>query len=212
MVSKALRAQLFAYAFGFGFGGFANAQAPEPTPYVAARAMIEEAQLSDVFEPVEDERISVRHIASGLVCHFSFNNIRAEVVIFSGQQRGDDVGCLHETDIRATTLYATRYDPPMSAEQALDSAIAGIRDRFDDEQPTPALATLQSDALPQPHVAHFLITVRGERWITSALVARSGDWVIKLRYSARAVEDDSLMRHQLEAGAIFTLALLEMRN
>ena len=71
---------------------------------------------------------------------------------------------------------------------------------------------MQSEGLPEARSAHFVVTIRGERWITSALVARSGDWIVKLRYSARAVGDDEIMRHQLEAGAIFTLALMELNR
>jgi hypothetical protein len=69
---------------------------------------------------------------------------------------------------------------------------------------------VSSEGLPQLHVAHFLVTIRDERWITSVLVAQSGDWIYKLRYTARAVEDDDLMRHQLEAAAMLTLVLVEL--
>lgn len=191
--------------------GAANAQ--EPTSIEAARTMIDEAELGDVFEPVaHDSLISARHIASRMICHFSTTDTRSELAVFSTLPRGEDVGCVSDRPDQATTLYATRYNPPMSAEQGLAEAVAGIRHRFADAQPTPALLTMQSESLPRPHVAHFFVTIRGERWISSALVARSGDWVIKLRYSARCIEDDAIMRHQLEAGAIFQLALMEIQR
>ena len=200
-----------AAAVALAFATPADAQT-DGRPYAAARAMIDEAQLGDVFAPVEDDQISVRHMASGLVCRFSRGSARAELTTFSGQPRGDDVGCIRDSADQATTLYATRYAPPISAEQALYEAVAGIRHRFSDARPTPQTVQMSSEGLPEQHVAHFLVTVAGERWITSAIVARSGDWIIKLRYSARAVEDDAVMRHQIEAGAIFTLALLEMNR
>ena len=186
----------------------ALAQAPEQDSAAAARAIIQAADLGDVFVPVEHENVSVRHTASGLVCRF-FGDTR-RVAAFPNLPRGEDVACVDDTDIRYTTLYATRYAPPASPEEALEGAVIAIRQRFADARPTPQTIEMQSEGLPPSRTAQFLITVNGERWITSAHVARVGDWIVKLRYSARCVEDEEIMRHQLEAGAMFTVALMNM--
>jgi hypothetical protein len=209
--SKALLRPII-LAIALAFAGNAGAQ-ERPTNYEAARAMIDRAQLNDVFEPIaHDDVISVRHIASGMVCLFSSGNTRAELTTFSGQPRGDDVGCIRDTEDQWTTLYATRYAPPKSAEEALAEAVAGLRHRFSDAQSTPAVIEMTSEALPPLHVAHFLTTIEDERWITSALVAQTGDWIFKLRYTARATDDEAIRRHQLEASAMLTHVLLRARE
>jgi hypothetical protein len=190
----------------------ALAQAHAPSGVATARALIEADHVGDLFEAVEDANIEVRHKASGLICHFYDNETTQRLLIFSGQPRGYDVGCAREREGQAVTLYATRYTPAISLQQALADAEAGIRNRFSDAQPTPALLSMTSEALPDMRVQHFLVTVRGERWLTSALVAQSREWIIMVRYSQRAVDQDALLQAQLEANAIMTLALLDIRG
>jgi hypothetical protein len=189
---------------------FAGAASAQSERFEAARAMIERAQASGVFEPLEDDNvIMVRHAASGMVCLFSSDNRRAELMLFSsGLPRGDDVGCIRDSQDLWTTLYATRYAQPMSAEQALGEAVAGIQNRFQDAQRTPAIIQMSTESLPPLHVAHFFVTLEGDRWITSALVAQSGDWILKVRYTAPAPDEDAVRRHQLEASAMLAHALL----
>lgn len=205
-MSKCLRSLIVGIAIAITTP--ALAQAPEQDSTAAARAIIQAAGLSDVFAPVEDESVSVRHAASGLVCRFYGETRR--VAVFPNLPRGEDVACVDDTDTRYTTLYATRYAPPPTPEEALAIAVAAIRQRFADARPTPQTVDMQPDSLPRSRSAHFLVTINGERWITSAHVARVGDWTVKLRYSARCMEDREIMRHQLEAGALFTLALMNM--
>jgi hypothetical protein len=199
---------LFA-SIAFSFATPAAAQ--EQTSFATARSMIESAQLTDVFEPVDDEHVTVRHRASGLVCQFFDNETRTQLATFdSGLPRGDDVACVADRDGSATTIYATRYNPRKSAEDALAEAVAGIRHRFPEAHPTPTALSITTEGMPASLVANFLVQVRGERWLTSATVAQSGDWIVKLRFSARALEDDALLRTQLEAGAMFAATLLRM--
>lgn len=197
------------FAIVLAAAGAASAQEP-PENLAAARTIIDRAQLGDVFEPFEDDQISTRHAASGLICHFYPDDTRSEVVIFTASRpRGQDVGCIRDREDQATTLYATRYEPQISAEQALAQAEAAIRQRFGDAQPTPASLVMSSEALPPTLVAHYLITLRGERWLTSVLVAQSGEWIIKLRVTRRAVDAQGLLQAELEANAMMTAALLE---
>lgn len=180
-------------------------------PIERARAMIAEAGVGDLFEPAEDaESIRVRHAASGLICRFYGGEARTRIMTFDGRPRGDDVGCARDTDEQYVTLYATRYSPTISVQQALNDAEEAIRARFSDARPTPSLLSVSSEALPQPSASHFFVTIDGERWITSAIVAQSGDWIIKLRYSAPAPDDQVLTRLQLEAGTTFMLMLMDV--
>jgi len=174
----------------------------------AARALIERAQLSDVFAPFEDDAIAARHAASGLVCRFYPDDTRRELLVFNELPRGEDVGCVRDREGRAITFYATRYAPAISPEQSLAIAVEAIRQRFPDAQPVPATLSVSSEALPPMHVAHFLITVRGERWLTTAIVAQVGDWIYKLRFSARALDADELRAAELEANVLMAGALL----
>lgn len=190
----------------------ALAQESPQTGVVEARTLIEAEGVGDLFETVEDDNIAVRHTASRLTCHFYGNETIRRLVVFSGRPRGDDVGCALEREGQAITLYATRYAPSITAEQALADAEAGIHHRFADARPTPTLLHMTSEELPVPLMRHFLITLAGEQWITSALVAVSGDWVIKIRYTQRAADQDALRRAQLEANAIMMLALTEIRD
>jgi hypothetical protein len=191
---------------------FAQAQVQE-VGIEASRALIEAQGVTDLFEPIDDENsVEVRHAASGLTCHFFGDEWDVRLMTFDGLPRGEDVGCASQRTNRSITLYATRYAPPISTQQALDEAEAGIRDRFTDARPTPALLTMSTEGVPEQLIRHFLIILRDEQWMTSAYVARQGDWIVKLRYTQRAVDQDGLMQAQLEAGAIMALALLEIQD
>jgi hypothetical protein len=204
-----LQGLIFAAAFAAVNPAFA--QTTEPGGGQPAQALLETHGVADLFEVLESDHIKVRHTASRLTCHFYGGETRITIMTFEGSPRGDDVGCNAESDEQhSITLYATRYTPPITIEQSLADAEAGIRNRFSDARPTPTLLTMASEGLPASIARHFLISVQGEQWITSAIVAQSGEWIIKLRYSAPAPDNDGLMRGQLEAGAIFTLALMDI--
>lgn len=200
-----------ALTFSAALAGTAHAQS---APFQAAQAMIERAQAVGVFEPVADDNvITVRHVGSGIVCLFAPGSRRAELSLFeTGLPRGDDVGCVEDSADQWTTVYATRYAQPVSPEEALAGAVAGVRHRFPDARTTPARLQMTTETLPPIHAAHFFITLNDQRWITSALVARSGDWILKVRYSAPAIDEEAVLRHQLEASAMLTHALMRAND
>lgn len=205
-----MRTLLIAAATLFASTQGAFAQDTAPSALEASRALIENAQMSDIFTPVEHESPAVRHNTSGLTCHFFGAPTRMQLATFAGQPRGDDVGCVSDYENKATTLYATRYTPPISLEEALAGGVAGIRHRFPDAQPLASTMMVTVDGAPVPRVAQFTIILNGERWFTSVIVAESNGWIYKLRYTSRAVEDESLTAHELEAGAMFALMLGEL--
>ncbi|MCX7358866.1 MAG: hypothetical protein NT015_12100 [Alphaproteobacteria bacterium] len=187
-----------------------HAQEAPPTPFQNSQALIERFEMSDLFVPIESDSVGVRHSASGLVCHFFGTSTRSELLVFEGAPRGEDVGCLSTFDGKVITLYATRYSPPISVDEALQHGIAGIRHSFPGAQPTPATLSFSSEGAPTALVAHFVATRDSERWFTSVMVAESNGWIYKLRYSALAPESEQLVSHELEAGAVFALALAEL--
>lgn len=172
--------------------------------------MIAAFDVADLFEPIDDEHITVRHTASGLRCQFYSDETTARLVVFSGLARGEDVGCVSETADQARTLYATRYPGEITPAQAMADAVASIRNRFADARPTSARLHMQSEDLPDVMDRHFLITLRDEQWLTSVFVAAHEGWIIKLRFTARAVDEDAIRAAQLEANAAFTVALLRL--
>lgn len=176
----------------------------------AARAFIDSEGVGDVFEGVEDENIKIRHRASGLTCHYYGEETTRRLLIFDGLARGDDVGCASEREHQAITLYATRYSPAVSLQGAMADADAAIRNRFTDARPTPALLSMSSEGLPEVHAQHYVITLRDEQWLTSVFLAQSGDWIIKLRFTQRALDQEALMPAQLEGNAIMMLALTDL--
>lgn len=188
-----------------------HAAAQEANIHVAAaRAIIERAELTDVFEAVDGDTITTRHPASGLTCNFYPGDTRAEVAIFAALPRGEDVACVADRGEQSTTLYATRYPWPFTAREALADAVAAIQHRFPDARLSPPSLTMTTEGMPQTHVANYFITVRGERWVTMALVAQSGAWTYKLRFTTPARDDDELRRAELEANAMFAAAMLRV--
>ncbi len=208
-MSKAWRGLIVAAAFAAAAAP-ALAQESGPSRIADARAMIERFEVSDIFEPVDDDNVTVRHAASGLRCQFYDDETTARLVAFSGLTRGEDIGCVNERADQARTLYATRYPGEITPAQAMADAVASIRNRFADAQPTPARLHMRSEGLPDVLDQHFLIMLREEQWLTSVFVAEHDGWIIKLRFTMRAIDEDAIRAAQLEANAAFTVALLRL--
>lgn len=98
-----------------------------------ADRLIAAADASDVFVNITGNAIpTVRHPASGLICHFRGTPETDRLLIFPNSTRGDDVGCAtRDPDVWVeTTWYATRYSPMPTEGEILDDAMAAIRNRF----------------------------------------------------------------------------------
>jgi hypothetical protein len=202
-----------AFILAAGFRASALADPPEEeltaAPGSIAYGMIENADAEGVFELVHNGQVTVRHVGSGLVCHFMRDGAGGRLLLFPGLARGDDVGCDSMQDRVSITLYATRYPPPWTLDQSIADAEAAIRQRFPDA--VPHVATLVDPGLPFPRrTAHFIVTHNAERMFTSASVAQIGDWTIKLRYSAYAPDDAAARQAEIAAGLVFAGALEEI--
>lgn len=206
-----MRALVCALAFAFAAPAWAQTGAePTAAPGSIAYGMIENAEANGVFELVHDGHVTVRHVGSGLVCHFLRDGAGGRLVLYPGLPRGDNVSCDSHDGRVYVTLYATRFPFRTTLDEQVEGAETVIRQRFPDAQPLPLSAEFRSDQVPPRRTVQFIVTRDGERTYTSASVAQVGDWIIKLRYSARAPDARAALEAEAVSTRIFDGALAEM--
>ncbi len=180
---------------------------PQAAPGSIAIGMIETANAQGVFEIVDNGRVSVRHLGSGLTCHFAANGEGGRLMIFPQLARGEDVGC--DFNGGAITLYATRYPFASTLDEQLAGAEAALRQRFADARPTDI--DTAAGSVPQ-RAAAFLISVNGAPRFTSVHVAQIGDWTIKQRYTQRAGTDAEIAAAAQAATTHFAATLADISS
>jgi hypothetical protein len=182
----------------------------EETGTGRGRELIAAAHAEGVFEllPAEDQ-IVVRHSRSGLVCRLDPDNGN-RLVIFPQAARGEDVACDTTDGRESATLYATRFSFDTSLDEQIDGAETAVRRRFPDAIPFAQSFEIASDTLPAHRTRQFLVTRQdGARMYTRASVAFVGEWVIKLRYSVLAADDEAARQGEAASNEIWTAALAE---
>jgi hypothetical protein len=183
---------------------------PQPAPGSIAIGMIEAANAQGVFDVVPDGHVSVRHLGSGLVCHFTDNAEGGRVIVFPQLARGEDVGCDLNPGNASITLYATRYPFASNLDEQLAGAEAAIRQRFTDARPS-NVTTASAANVPQ-RASAFLIAMNGAPRFTSVHIAQIGDWTIKQRYTARAATDTEIAAASQAATAHFAATLADIAS
>jgi hypothetical protein len=183
---------------------------PQAAPGSIAIGMIEAANAQGVFDVVPNGHVSVRHLGSGLTCHFTDNGEGGRIVIFPQLARGEDVGCDLNPDNASITLYATRYPFASNLDEQLAGAEAAIRQRFADARPS-AATTATAANVPQ-RASAFLITMNGAPRFTSVHIAQIGDWTIKQRYTVRAGTDAEISGAAQAATAHFAATLADISS
>lgn len=193
---------------------------PQAAPGSIAIGMIENANAIGIFDIVHNGQVSVRHLGSGMRCDFNRNGDGGQILIFasppaSGSEitipRGDDVGCdMTEGDVHLR-FFATRYPFGSTLEEQIAGVEAAIRRREPSATRYPG-ETVRStdDGLPMRRTSRFIVTHDGARLFTSASVARIGDWIIKLRYTAPAPNDAAAAQADANAALAFDSTLREM--
>src|SRR5262245_52076379 len=181
----------------------AQAQEPAAAPGSVGQGMIEHARATGVFELVQDGSVTLRHVQSGLVCHFADAGAGGRVVIFPGLARGDDVACDTNHGGAYITIYATRFPFHSSLDEQIRGAAAAIHERFADAQPFSGAGAAGAETLMAHRSVEFIVTRDGERMYTAASVAQLGDWTIKLRYTAAAADDEAAARGERAAAVLF---------
>jgi hypothetical protein len=166
------------------------------SPGGLAIGMLENAGADDLFEVLPSSQIAVRHLGSGLTCHFELEG-NGRVIVFPGLPRGDDVGCDQSSGGVSITFYATRYPEPTTLDELAAGAAEAIRMRFTDAalyEPVPAAeATPSPVPLPQSRSARFLIHLdNGAPMFTRVSVALINGWAIKMRITMPGRGEDAM--------------------
>lgn len=196
-------------------------EAPQAAPGLIATGMIEQADADGIFDLVHNGQVSVRHLGSGLRCDFNRDGSGGRIIVFgppagappspNAIQRGDDVACdMTEGGVQIRT-FATRYPFGSTLEEQITGVEAAIRHRDPEavRYPGPTVRNTE-DGLPLRRSTRFIIVHDGARLFTRASVARIGDWILKLRYTAPAPDDDAAAEADTAADAAFDLTLREI--
>ncbi len=196
---------------------------PQAAPGSIAISMIEQAGADGIFDIVHNGQVSVRHLGSGMRCDFNRDGSGGRIIIFdptasappapNAIARGDDVACdMTEGAVQIRT-FATRY--PFGS--TLDEQIAGVevairrRDPNAVRYPGPAVRNTE-DGLPLRRSTRFIVTHDGARLFTRASVARVGNWILKLRYTAPAPDDTAAAQADAAADIAFDGVLSQIIN
>ncbi len=177
----------------------------------AALDLIAASNAQGVFEaaPSEPGAIVVRHPRSGLVCRMGAGAVN-RLLLFPQAARGEDVACETTIDGVTIVLFATRFSFNTSLDEQIQGVESAIRQRYPGAQPYAATREISSDALPAHRSAAFFVSRDGGRCFTSASVAQLGDWVIKLRYTAPAGNDEAARAAETAAGRAFAATLADI--
>lgn len=168
---------------------------PAASARAEADALIAAADAGGVFENITTDTVpTLRHVQSGLICHFTpgepTNFVRLYPILRDGLVRGDDVGCNTRGQGMDVTVYATRYAHHYSAALVLEDAVAAVRQRWPEAQAYEGGFPLftSPDREEPPLHAVFSVTVRDAPHVTLVLVQHQGEWSYKLR-STRGGDD-----------------------
>lgn len=208
-----MRRLMFVLAIACATPAWAQGTEEEPTaaPGSIGYGMIEQAEADGVFELVHDGQVTLRHVGSGLICHFARNGDGGRLILYPNLPRGDDVACEWRDGNEFTVLYATRYPFNSTLEEQIAGAEAAIRRHYSDATPYPGVVESGTDdGLPLRRSTRLIFTREGERYFTRASVARVGSWIIKLRYNVRAPDDAAAARADQAADLIINGALQEI--
>ena len=190
--------------------------ATEPTDIAAAAAeadrLIGAAEAGDLFENISDDEVAkVRHRRSGLECSFNVGGTSNQILVFKTHApRGDDVGCRSVEDETVTTLYATLYPEPISADTAARRALGEMRQVYGTVKPykgTTATAQVPENLtqFPQRYASHGEIEVRGSPYFTTLATAAYRGWIFKLRATTPLAQASE---GQLQAELLFLMTLM----
>lgn len=193
---------------------------PQAAPGSIAIGMIEHAGATGIFDIVHNGQVSVRHLRSGLRCDFNREG-SGRIIVFAppaaapGEEpaipRGDDVACEMNEGSTHVRYFATRYPFGSTLEEQLNGVEAAILRRDPAAARYPGVTVRNAEnGLPMRRTARFIQTQNGARVFTSASVARVGDWILKLRYTAPAPDDAAAAAADERATLAFDSALREI--
>ncbi|MFN4295601.1 MAG: hypothetical protein ACK4FB_02080 [Brevundimonas sp.] len=194
--------------------GLAAQDDPAASARAEADALIAGAGAEGVFKNVTADTVpTLRHVQSGLTCHFTPGAATNSVTVYpetQGLGRGDNVGCNTRGQDMDVTVYATRYAEEYSAAEVRDDAVVAIRHRWPEAQAYedgfPLLTTPDQDEPPAHAV--FMVTVADAPSVTFVLVQHQGAWSYKMRGTQTG---DNAITAGLMGGMMFMNALGDVR-
>ncbi len=168
-----------------------GARAQAPAPVSLAESLIESAGAAGVFAALPDRPASVRHLGSGLTCHFPPDGAGGRLALIAGLPRGDDVACEFTGGGHNIRLYATRLPRRASLEQLIGAVEEAVRRGSPTAAPYAATLDIAVGAgLPAWRSTQFLVPgENGARDYLRVSVAQVGAWTLKMRYRAPAPDD-----------------------
>ncbi|MEZ5959391.1 MAG: hypothetical protein R3C30_03050 [Hyphomonadaceae bacterium] len=196
---------------------------PQAAPGSIAIGMIEQADAIGIFDIVHNGQVSVRHLRSGLRCDFDREG-HGRLIVFApppsastppGEApaipRGDDVACDMTEGAAQVRYFATRYPFGSTLEEQIAGVETAIQRREASAVRYPG-ATVRGieDGLPLRRTTRFIVVRDGVRLFTSASVARIGDWILKLRYTAPAPDDATAAQADANAALAFDSSLRQI--
>lgn len=188
-------AALAAPANAQGAANAGDAGASAAAPISQSQAIIATAGAEGVFAPAGDGA-SVRHLGSGLVCHFQSDGAGGRIVLFAGLPRGDDVACEFADDGHNIRLHATRLPRRASLGELVAAVETAVRRATPEAAPYAATLDIAANAglPPSRSVQYLLPGENGARDYLRVSVAQIGAWTIKMRYRAHATDDATARR------------------
>jgi hypothetical protein len=191
--------------------GLAAQDDPATTAHAEADALIAAADAEGVFENITADSVpTLRHIQSGLTCHFTPGEASNSVTVYpdmgAGLARGDNVACNTRASRMNATLYATRYAGQVTDEQVMEISRAAILTRLPDARPYEGgfpLLTAPTRDEPPLHAVFTDQNAEGP-FVTFLLIQHHGAWGFKFRGSR---EGDDVVEAGMTGGMMFMNAL-----
>lgn len=148
----------------------------------------------------------VRHKASGLICIFNDAPEVNRISIYPGP-RGDDVSCSTKDEPTGaeTTVYATRYDPMPTEQEALTYSVRAVKQRFPSARLYEGDLILATTDTVTPIGSAMVIDTNHGTMFTLVIVEHQGPWAYKLRATGPI---DQATAINTSAGLGFTTMLM----
>jgi hypothetical protein len=186
-----LRSILTAVAMVFAIAG--AAQAADKTPDKASPAEIAEARatadriiakfgVADIFENATTDNVpKIRHKASGMTCGFDDEH-SADIQVYPGMTRGDDVSCGGKMVDFTVTTYATRAPAGATLDQLSATVGQALKTAYPDIKPyTGKSAEMTEKDGPPVRSGRFVMKMNGKPVWSYAGVSLVKGWMVEVR-------------------------------
>jgi len=180
-----------------------------PAPTADPRAALIDAVLhGDRIFRLSGER-DIQHIQSGMLCSLPAEGDASRLIylhVFPGAPPGDDIACDYAFYGGKLTLYATRNNGHTAKAVVADTS-RFIEDHYPGARRVHARIPA-GDGVPAIEGAAYDIAMNGRPARTKVLVALHGGWIIKIRASFPADQDQAVRDQAVAADLASSLWLV----